>query len=91
MLANFEREVAGAKAVDLTLEDGVKLTVYDRRKNRFSPYAQAEHIRRTLGRGKRARSFEFITLRDLKQDELAAGLPQYVLRETGLEPVEGLV
>jgi len=91
MIANFEREVAGAQAVDLELNEGVKLTVYDRRKNRFSPYAFAQHIRRTLGRGKAARSFEFINLRDLKQDELADGLPQYVLRETGLEPVEGLV
>jgi hypothetical protein len=90
MIANFEREVAGAQAVDLELDEGAKLTVYDRRKNRFSPYAFARHIRRKLGRGKWSREFEFITLRDLKADELANGLPAYVLRETGLEPVEGL-
>ncbi len=80
-----EREVTGAVAIDIAN----RITVYDRRKDRVSSFARAEHIRRTIGNNGNARSFEFINLRDVLPGEVVqAGGPQRVLNGEGLKTLE---
>lgn len=78
-----EHRVPGAIARELPCG----ITVYDRRVDRVSPFAKAEHIRRTLGRGRCGRSFEIVNLREVTTDELRADLPKVVLTEDGLKQV----
>lgn len=60
------------------------LVVYDRRTDRLSSFARAEHIRRTVGK----RTFEFVNLRDISLGELDGELPERVLTNDGFEAVE---
>lgn len=79
-----ERAVNGAVAIDIA----DRVTVYDRRKERLSSFARAEHIRRTINNG-RVRTFEFINLRDVATGEVVEnGGPERVLTPEGLVAVE---
>lgn len=75
-----EKRKPGAIAVRIG-RDGA---VYDRRDDRMSSFARAEHIRRTVGR----RTFEFFNLRDVSVAELRDDPPEFVLTNDGLVSVE---
>ncbi len=75
-----ERAVQGAVAIEIAN----RITVYDRREDRMSSFARAEHVRRTVG----GRSFEFINLRDLTTGGTVQEPPVRILTSAGLQPVE---
>ena len=80
-----ERRIAGAVAMEIAN----RISVYDRRKDRLSSFARAEHIRRTIGEGRHAHTFEFINLRDVATGEVVqSGGPERVLTAAGLVAVE---
>jgi hypothetical protein len=56
------------------------MEIYDHRKNRWSPFAAVEHIRKTVGK----RSFEFWNLRDFSGDRNQIG---HILTEEGLREI----
>lgn len=80
-----ERQVPGAIKIDIAN----RVSVYDRRKDRLSSFARAEHIRRTISQGRRDHTFEFINLRDVLPGEVVtSGGPKAVLTGEGLKSVE---
>ncbi|MBI2287897.1 MAG: hypothetical protein HYU83_02770 [Chloroflexi bacterium] len=79
-IAGQEKRKPGAIAV--MVNGG--LVVYDRRSDRLSSFARAEHIRRTVGK----RTFEFVNLRDISMGELESESPERVLTNDGFEAVE---
>lgn len=80
-----ERQVTGALKIDIAN----RVSVYDRRADRLSSFARAEHIRRTVGEGREAHTFEFINLRDVSAGEvIQAGGPQRLLTAEGLKTLE---
>lgn len=56
------------------------MVIYDHRKNRWSPFAAVEHIRKTVGK----RSFEFWNLRDFSGDRNQIG---HILANGGLREI----
>jgi hypothetical protein len=56
------------------------MEIYDHRKNRWSPFAMVEHVRKTIGK----RSFEFWNLRDFTGDRNQIG---HILTEEGLREI----
>lgn len=79
-----ERKVQGAIKIDIA--DSV--SVYDRRTDRLTSFARAEHIQRTIGQNGRSRTFQFINLRDVSAGEvIECGGPDKVLSVNGLEEV----
>lgn len=75
-----EEEKPGAVAIRLPNN----LVVYDRREDRLSSFARAEHIRRAVGK----RTFEFVNLRDVSLGELHEDPPEMVLTNNGFQAVE---
>jgi hypothetical protein len=71
-----------AGSVAIKVNNG--LVVYDRRSDRLSSFARAEHIRRAVGK----RTFEFVNLRNISLGELHEDPAEMVLTNNGLEPVE---
>jgi hypothetical protein len=56
------------------------MEIYDHRKNRWSPFAAVEHIRKTVGK----RSFKFWNLRDFSGDRNQIG---HILTDEGLREI----
>lgn len=76
---NPEKVIPGAVSIQLEV-DGKKISVYDRRKYRDSQLAHATQVRRTLGRGRLAHTFEFVTLREADSEAGAS----HILSEDGI-------
>jgi len=82
-------QIAGSEeplhnCIKLVVQDGSEeaMVIYDHRKNRWSPFAAVEHIRKTVGK----RSFEFWNLRDFTGDRNQIG---HILANEGLREIAG--
>jgi hypothetical protein len=78
-LTGPERRIPGAIKIEVAA-----MTVFDRRNDRMSSFARAEHVQRTVGR----HSFQFVNLRDITVAELRDDPPERILTNDGLVSVE---
>ena len=60
--------------------DGTVMEIYDRRENRFSPFAVTEQVRKTIGK----QEFEFWNLWEFNGDRNEI---RYLLTESGLQKI----
>jgi len=78
-----EEERLPNRVIKLRLSDSGSnsgIEIYDRRENRFSPFAVAERIRKTIGK----RNFEFWNLWEFKGDRNEI---KYLFTESGLQKI----
>ena len=76
-----ENEIRLPNAVKMVIPtDGAVMEIYDRRENRFSPFAVAERVRKTIGK----REFEFWNLWEFNGDRNEI---RYLLTESGLQEI----
>lgn len=67
------------------------LAIYDRRSDRLSSFARAEHVQRSVGQNGDSYSYEFVNLRDVSMADLQESPPTQLLTPAGLQQVEEVV